>query len=66
MATYRRKVSRNAEFIQKRDEMYRKTNWQKFKEKWRLFWSEVKRQLQRLMMKIHEKGSQRLTIMVVP
>lgn len=66
MATYRRKVSRNAEFIQKRDEMYRKTNWQKFKEKWRLFWSEMKRQLQRLMMKIHEKGSQRLTIMVVP
>jgi len=66
MATYRRKDTRNVEFLRQRDEMYRKGNWQKFKEQWRLFWSEVKRQLQRLMLKIHEKGSQRLTIMVVP
>jgi|GEM_PF-1240564 len=66
MATYRRKDTRNVEFLRQRDEMYRKSNWQKFKEQWRLFWSEVKRQLQRLMLKIHEKGSQRLTIMVVP
>ncbi|URA11201.1 M23 family metallopeptidase [Thermospira aquatica] len=67
MATYRRKDTRNIQVIRERNtSMYHKSGWQKFKEGWYLFWSEVGRQLRLLFTKIHEKGSQRLTIMVVP
>ena len=47
-------------------EVYKKSKWMKFKEQTTLFFSNLKRFFAKIMLKIHEKGSQKLTIMVVP
>lgn len=47
-------------------DMYRKSRWAKFREWFGLKLSNFKRWLAKITYKINEKGSQRLTIMVVP
>jgi murein DD-endopeptidase MepM/ murein hydrolase activator NlpD len=46
--------------------MYKKSRWMKIKEVIALYYSNIKRSFAKLLYKINEKGSQRLTIMVVP
>jgi len=47
-------------------EIYKKSKWQKFKEYISLLFSNIKRWFAKVFYRINEKGSQRLTIMVVP
>ncbi len=47
-------------------EMYRKSKWDKFKENYKEFTTNIKRSFQKFLNKIHEKGSQKLTLMIVP
>jgi murein DD-endopeptidase MepM/ murein hydrolase activator NlpD len=47
-------------------EMYKKSKWVKFKEKLLLFFNMTQREFAKIAYKIKEKGSQRLTIMIVP
>jgi murein DD-endopeptidase MepM/ murein hydrolase activator NlpD len=47
-------------------DMYRKSKWAKFKEVLSLHLSNLKRFIAKVSYKINEKGSQRLTIMIVP
>ncbi len=49
-----------------RTEIYKKSKWVKFKETMALFFSNVKRAFMKLALKINEKGSQKLTVMIVP
>lgn len=46
--------------------MYKKSRWDKFKAKVSQTWSNIKRWFAKVSFKINEKGSQRLTIMIVP
>jgi len=62
MANY----SKNRPTFKSKAEIYKKSRWAKFRESAALFLSNVKRWLAKVTYKIHEKGSQRLTIMVVP
>ncbi len=47
-------------------EMYKRSSWAKFKEKCDQFFSNLKRNFQKIIYKIHQKGSQKLTLMIVP
>jgi murein DD-endopeptidase MepM/ murein hydrolase activator NlpD len=47
-------------------EMYRKSKWTKFKEWWIMTFSNIKREIAKILYKIHQKGSQKLTLMIVP
>ena len=62
MVHYNRKMPK----FKSKAEIYKKSKWIKFKEKMNLFWSNVGRVISRIAYKIHEKGSQKLTIMIVP
>ncbi len=62
MANY----SKNRPVFKSKAEMYKKSKWMKFKEVVTLYYSNVKRWFAKIFYKINEKGSQRLTIMVVP
>ncbi|MGA2142686.1 MAG: M23 family metallopeptidase [Brevinematales bacterium] len=62
MANY----SKKRPVFKSKAEMYKKSRWMKFKEVVALYYSNIKRSFAKLLYKINEKGSQRLTIMVVP
>ena len=62
MANY----SKNRPIFKSRIEMYKKSKWAKFSEFVFMYFSNIKRWLSKIIYKINEKGSQRLTIMVVP
>ncbi len=62
MANY----SRNRPVFKSKTEIYKKSRWSKFKEATALYFSNIKRWMAKTSYKINEKGSQRLTIMVVP
>lgn len=47
-------------------EMYKKSKWAKFKEKCASIITNIKREIQKIIYKIHQKGSQKLTLMIVP
>lgn len=49
-----------------RAEMYKKPKWEKFKDSYKEFTTNIKRNFQKFLNKIHEKGSQKLTLMIVP
>ncbi len=58
--------SRRRQVFRSRTEIYRKSNWTKFKEGVNLLFTNIKSFFLKLGFKIHEKGSQRLTVMIVP
>ncbi len=62
MANY----SKKRPIFKSKAEMYKKSRWTKIREGIALYYSNVKRSFQKVLYKINEKGSQRLTIMVVP
>src|SRR5271157_3232770 len=62
MANY----SKKRPIFKSKAEMYKKSRWIKFREVIALYYSNVKRSMQKILYKINEKGSQRLTIMFVP
>jgi murein DD-endopeptidase MepM/ murein hydrolase activator NlpD len=62
MANY----SKKRPAFRSRTEIYKKSKWQKFKEAVAMFFNNVKRALTKIALKINEKGSQKLTIMMVP
>ncbi len=62
MANY----SKNRPAFKSKAEMYKKSRWIKIKESIFLYFSNIKRWMAKLSYKINEKGSQRLTIMIVP
>ncbi len=62
MANY----SKKRPVFKSKAEMYKKSRWMKFKEFVVFYYSNIKRFFAKLLYKINEKGSQRLTIMVVP
>ncbi|MGC8764583.1 MAG: M23 family metallopeptidase [Brevinematia bacterium] len=47
-------------------EMYKKSKWAKFKEKCEEVSTNFKREIQKITYRIHQKGSQKLTLMIVP
>jgi murein DD-endopeptidase MepM/ murein hydrolase activator NlpD len=47
-------------------EMYKKSKWVKFRESLEMFFSNLKRFFLKMGHKVNEKGSQKLTIMIVP
>ncbi len=58
--------SKNRPVFKSKTEIYKKSNWQKLRETLALWASNFRRALAKLAFRINEKGSQRLTIMVVP
>lgn len=60
------KKSRKRKVFHSRTEMYKKSGWTKFKERFSLLITNIKSFFLKVGFKINEKGSQRLTIMIVP
>lgn len=58
--------SKNRPVFKSKAEIYKKSNWMKFKEQVALFISNLNRWFAKIAYRVNEKGSQRLTIMVVP
>ncbi len=65
MANYSKNKNKRPAFKSKA-EMYKKSKWVKFKESLDLFFSNLKRFFLKIAHRINEKGSQKLTIMLVP
>lgn len=67
MAHYRKKNFKSEQTTYRsKAEMYKKSKWEKFKENLSHKWINFKRFFQKIMVKVDEKGSQKLTIMLVP
>lgn len=47
-------------------EIYRKSKWTKFKEKCQQIYTNINREIAKILYRIHQKGSQKLTLMIVP
>jgi murein DD-endopeptidase MepM/ murein hydrolase activator NlpD len=58
--------SKNRPVFKSKAEMYKKSNWVKFQEYISLLISNLNRWFAKIAYRVNEKGSQRLTIMVVP